>query len=173
MCHSHGEPCDFPQMQTSSFCNGNTNSQFYMWEPSNPMERAAFEEDLIASTNENLYVNPLPCKVAKAFTADSNDLFYRSSLFHDDLDEEPISESLLQRGDEDDFELDLEMNDLLDEFDEPSGIVEVDIFADERDNCGRNDCDCKKKKSPKHDYAMDSTFVSMLQCEPLTEQTFE
>lgn len=134
-------------MQTSSLGTGNTNSQFYMWEPSNPMERAAFEEDLIASTNENLYQNPLSCKMSKAFTADTQDLFYRSPLTESDLDGEAIGEGLFGREDEDEFELDLEMNDLLDEFDEPSG-VEMDIFADDRDNCGRNDCHCKKKKTP-------------------------
>ena len=115
-----------------------------MWEPSNPHERAAFEEDLIASTNENLYQHPLPCKMTKVFAADSQDLFYRSSLFRNELDGEPIGESIFERNEGDDFELDLEMNDLLDEFDEPSGI-EVDIFADDRDNCGRNDCSCKKR----------------------------
>ena len=46
---------DFPQMQTSSLARDNTISQFYMWEPANPGERADFEEDLIASTNEKLY----------------------------------------------------------------------------------------------------------------------
>ena len=55
--HAHhpllSEPSEFPQMHSSSL--GNTNSQFYMWEPANPGERADFEEDLIASTNENLY----------------------------------------------------------------------------------------------------------------------
>lgn len=35
------------------------------------MERAAFEEDLIASTNENLYQNPLSCKAAKVFAVDA------------------------------------------------------------------------------------------------------
>ena len=35
---------------------------FYMWEPANPRERADFEEDLIASTNENLYLTTLPFK---------------------------------------------------------------------------------------------------------------
>lgn len=40
---------------TSSLGLGNTNSQFYMWEPADPYERADFEEDLIASTNEKLY----------------------------------------------------------------------------------------------------------------------
>jgi len=64
------------------------------------------------------------------------------------------------------------MNDLLDEFEEPSGI-EMDIFVDDRDNCGRNDCSCKKKKTPHYDYAMDSTFVSMLPCEPNHDQTIE
>jgi len=39
----------------SSLGLDNTNSQFYMWEPANPRERADFEEDLIASTNEKLY----------------------------------------------------------------------------------------------------------------------
>ena len=34
---------------------GDTTSQFYMWEPANPVDRADFEEDVIASTNENLY----------------------------------------------------------------------------------------------------------------------
>ena len=43
---------DFPQMQTSSLAIA---SQLYMWEPANPNERADFEEDLIASTNENNY----------------------------------------------------------------------------------------------------------------------
>lgn len=43
---------DFPQMQTSSLAMA---SQLYMWEPANPTERADFEEDLIASTNERNY----------------------------------------------------------------------------------------------------------------------
>jgi len=71
----------------------------------------------------------------------------------------------------DDFELDLEMNDLLDEFgpDEDSE-VEIDIFADaagaEGDNCvDATQCACKKKKVPQHDYAMDSTFISLQQLE--------
>lgn len=42
-------------MQQSSLALGDTNSQFYIWEPANPREREDFEEDLIASTNENLY----------------------------------------------------------------------------------------------------------------------
>ena len=48
--HSHND-C-FPQMQTSSLAMA---SQMYMWEPANPTERADFEADLIASTNENNY----------------------------------------------------------------------------------------------------------------------
>ena len=88
----------FPQMQTSSLALDNTNSQFYMWEPANPTERADFEEDLIASTNENLYLTPLASKTGKAgFAADSSDLF-RSSLFVDDF----RPESLIPRRARDD-----------------------------------------------------------------------
>lgn len=50
---------EFPSMQTSSLAMA---SQLYMWEPANPMERADFEEDLIASTNERNYQQPLNCK---------------------------------------------------------------------------------------------------------------
>ena len=60
---------------------------------------------------------------------------------------EPISEGLFERED-DDFELDLEMNDLLGEYDEEPSGIEVDIFADDRDNCGRSTCPCKAKRTP-------------------------
>ena len=81
---------------------------------------------------------------------------------------------------DDDFELDLEMNDLLGEFsspaDNPHPLFEVDIFAaDEADSFLSNQsaCHCtthnnvvqggKKKTGPQHDYAMDSTFISLQQ----------
>ena len=55
---------DFPQMQTSSLAMA---SQMYMWEPANPTERADFEEDLIASTNERNYQQPLTCKQVQSY----------------------------------------------------------------------------------------------------------
>ena len=78
---------DFPQMQTSSLGLANTNSQFYMWEgPANPVERADFEEDLIASTNENLYQKPLEfSKPHKAFQA-NHENFFSSPLFDQELE---------------------------------------------------------------------------------------
>ncbi len=55
--------------------------------------------------------------------------------------------------DDTDFELDLEMNDLLDEFGpDQQDEVEIDIFADansDRENCGSAlQCACQKKKVP-------------------------
>lgn len=136
----------FPQMQTSSLALDNTNSQFYMWEPANPTERADFEEDLIASTNENLYLTPLASKTGKAgFAADSSDLF-RSSLFVDDFRPESL---IPRRARDDEFELDLEMSDLLDEFaslEQPE--QDFDIFADDagREACSGAACDCGGRK---------------------------
>lgn len=60
---------------TSSLCLGNTNSQFYMWEPADPFERADFEEDLIASTNEKLYQSPLIGMRQKGFVDDRENFF--------------------------------------------------------------------------------------------------
>ena len=54
---------------------------------------------------------------------------------------------MLER-DDDDFELNLEFDDLLQEYDEEPSGIEVDIFADDRDNCGRSHCACKGKKTP-------------------------
>lgn len=54
---------DGPDFDQSTL--GNTNSSLYMWEPANPCERADFEEDLIASTNERLYQAPLACLRSK------------------------------------------------------------------------------------------------------------
>ena len=73
----------------------------------------------------------------------------------------------------DDFELDLEMNDLLDDFvgHNTSFVSDIhqdmDIFAE---NHSGNNCNCcgnsagGKKKNACHDYAMDSTFISF-ECE--------
>ena len=70
------------------------------------------------------------------------------------------------------FELDLEMNDLLDEFgedyEEDEDPFDIDIFAERpqcsnvlsgEENCGEVDCKMKTKGG-KHDYAMDSTIIS-------------
>lgn len=130
------ERADFPQVLTSSMAM----SQFYMWEPVNPRERADFEEDVIASTNENLYVNPLPGKAMKRFAASDDELFFRSPLFDSDLGGEALERSFGERAD--DFELDLEMSDLLDEFNSPQ--LDMDIFAEDRDNCAGGYC----KKTP-------------------------
>ena len=57
-------------------------------------------------------------------------------------------------GQLDDFELDLEMNDLLDEFGpDQQEEIEIEIFAEannfDRENCGNvTQCACKKKKAP-------------------------
>ena len=107
----------------------------------------------------------------------NRDSFFHSLLFDaDDLDIIQTRSQLFMMDDNrqeplDDFELDLEMNDLLDEFGpDEDAEVEIDIFADaagiEGDNKNHNcadatQCACKKKRVPQHDYAMDSTFISL------------
>ena len=134
-----------------------------MWEgPANPVERADFEEDLIASTNENLYQKPLEfAKPHKAFLAD-HDNFFQSPLFDQELERshQAFQMRLIERSDQqdvlmfapgdDDFELDLEMNDLLGEFSTPDDDplnprFELDIFAAEDADSfcsGQSGCQC-------------------------------
>ena len=66
-------------MQTSSLALA---SQLYMWEPANPRERADFEEDVIRSTDPNLFQAPLTCKQITAMNDD--DSFVLDSLFQGD-----------------------------------------------------------------------------------------
>lgn len=109
-----------------------------MWEPANPRERADFEEDVIASTNENLYQNSLFfSKGSKGFAAYERDDFFRMDLDNEFQQRAFLTDSMFDRDPvENDFELDLEMNDLLDEFNLPScEDTDDDIFAIDRDNC--------------------------------------
>ena len=75
------------------------------------------------------------------FGADGEEFLFRSTLFERDFNIDGLSESHNERG-EDDFELDLEMNDLLDEFNPPN--ANMDIFTEDRDNCSSNQCCCKR-----------------------------
>ena len=166
---------EFPQMQTSSLAMA---SQLYMWEPANPTERADFEEDLIASTNENNYQQPLSCKQILSYQGrcveGGEASFLVSSLFEAELERgRPFEDMEGNSNSGDDFELDLEMNDLLDDFvgHNTSFVSDIhqdmDIFAE---NHSGNNCNCcgnsagGKKKNACHDYAMDSTFISF-ECE--------
>ena len=91
-----------------------------MWEQRDPRDQASFEEDVIANTDENLYQRPLFCRHSKGGfggLVESAGGPRTSLLFSvDEFGENEISQSLFQRDAQDnDFELDLEMTDLLDE----------------------------------------------------------
>lgn len=110
-----------------------------------------------------------------------------SSIFENDIGmsgHRSLFDRIRGSGHQDDFELDLEMSDLLEEFEEvvsetgeqdlfaQSGF-DLDIFADNdprqckevaENTAGPNQpCGCGKKKAKQHDYAMDSTFISLHQ----------
>ena len=121
-----------------------------MWETLIPGEEESFEEDFIASTNEKLYVAPLTRKQAEAIFEEDDSL-----IVFDPLQEVGEFRRGIGRRERDhDFVLDLQLE--LDISD-----MEMDIFADNTDNCAHVDsCYCKKKKAPIHDYAQDSTLIS-------------
>lgn len=91
-------------MLTDDQFAGDTNSQFYMWETSNPSDTLAFEQDFIASTNEEVY-------------SSSNAIAYQKQLLYDrplahKLYKDEMDNSMLNKS----LELDLEMDDILNEF---------------------------------------------------------
>lgn len=150
---------EFPQMQTSSLAAA---SQMYMWETLIPGEEDDFEEDFIASTNEKLYVAPLTRKQVEA-AFDDDDSF----MVFDPLQEmQEIRRGISSRERESDFNLELQLE--LDMTD-----MEIDIFADNNANlCEEMDTfQSKKKKTPLHDYAQDSTLISFDQA--MLDQTEE
>lgn len=66
-----------------------------MWEPANPTERADFEEDLIASTNERLYQRPVIATGSKLLR--DQDPFFQHGFFDredDRFDRRPVTSGL-------------------------------------------------------------------------------
>ena len=97
--------------------DGNTNSQFYMWESQNPHDELDFERDLIASTNENIYQNNLQIR-KQPFEK------MRDQYEFDRIDREFSFNRGAGRALDESFtsglELDLELDDLVEEYNERS-----------------------------------------------------
>ena len=110
-----------------------------MWEPANPRERADFEEDLIASTNENLY-QAVPVYARQKGHEMERQTFLETLLHEvENFDREHAHNHLLidEESAYENLELDLDMDDLLEELvsaEEEQDPLELDIFADRANN---------------------------------------